>query len=117
ILEREIVVLGEIRREIVVGRLTLTTGRSGLSRTALEVASSAPSANATFASPEHHQFAGADFGRVLRHPVLVLIGAVLDFTFDVDRVALLEETLGDLGELVPEDDSMPLGLLLLLAGP
>src|SRR5690606_14000792 len=65
---------------------------------------------------KHHQLPPADLGHVLGDPVLVFIGAVLDLALDVDGVALLEIPLGDVRELLPQNDSVPLGLLLLGTG-
>ena len=59
---------------------------------------------------------GDDLGGVLLDAVLVGPLARLQAPFDVDRAALLQVLAGDLGELVVEDDAVPLGLLDLLAG-
>src|SRR5262249_46347030 len=70
---------------------------------------------------EHLQFAAEflqhDLGRVAILAALVLPFARLQLAFDIDLRALLQILLGDLGEVVVEnDDIVPLGLVLALAG-
>ena len=69
---------------------------------------------------EHDQLADGDLGGVALGAVLVVPGAVVDLALDVELVALLAIALADVGELlavlvVPGDQPVPGGLLLLLA--
>src|SRR5690606_19205163 len=108
-------VVREFGREIVVGGLFLVrggaTGRAGW----LPGAVWRPAAAAgSVATAEHDQLTGGDLRHVSGVPVLVVVGAVLDLTFEVDAIALLQVLLGDVGEGGPGDDPVPLRLLLLL---
>src|SRR5262249_21597081 len=64
---------------------------------------------------------GDDLGGVPRLTVLVLPGAILEAAFDVELIALLAVLLDDIRQpgptapvVVPRDDAMPFGLLLLV---
>ena len=78
--------------------------------------------SATIASTtEQHQITAETLDHHLGRVALLtgLVGplARLQLTLEVDRAALGQETLGDIGEVLVEDhDTMPLGLLALLAG-
>src|SRR5687768_4855724 len=72
----------------------------------------APAAAA--ATQERHAI-GFDFGRVLLVAVLVVPLSGLQPPFDVDLLPFDEIFLEALGLFAPQDDPVPLGLLLLLA--
>src|SRR5204862_2200226 len=72
-------------------------------------------ATQAFTAAEHLHVGRDDLGRVLFDAVLVLPLARLQPSLHIDRAALLQVLAGDLGELVVEDDAMPLGLLGLVA--
>src|SRR5690349_3592275 len=113
--EREIVVLAVQRLGEVGERLLL--GRGGVPRLG---GGGAPAGRPFARAPaaEEDDLVGLDLGGVAGLPLAVLPGAVLDGPLDVDLVPLLAVLLGHVGELavlrVPEDDPVPLGLLLLL---
>src|SRR5688572_30015525 len=118
-LERKIVVLIIQRSrkvlEVIAGCAacrTLGTLRGSAAshpRAAIGVAAAA-------ATAQHDQLTDVDLGGVPSLAVLVLPLPILDASFDVDLVALLDVLLDDVGELrslrVPHDAAMPFGLLL-----
>src|SRR5262249_23480022 len=87
--------------------------------TAIGAATTAPAAFAL--GIEHGELAAEvlqhDFGRILLLAVLVGVFAGLESALNVNLGALAEVFLGDLGQILVEDDhAVPLGLLLALAG-
>src|SRR5262249_33516017 len=61
----------------------------------------------------HHDVGRLDLRLVALLPVLVLPAPGLQAALDVDLFALLKVFAADLGELLPGDDVVPLGALLL----
>src|SRR5947209_6811658 len=97
--EAALVVRGALRRRGLRGRGGRTVG--------LEVAA---------APAEHLEVLADDLGLVpLLARLLVVPGTRLEPSLQVDLLALGEVLAGDLGLLAPDDDLVPLGLLLLLA--
>src|ERR1700690_2356951 len=100
-----------LERDIVVrarwgGVFTLRGGEARIS--------GATGAAATSATEEAH-VARDDLGDVLLVAVLVVVAAVGDAALDIDLAALGEILTAGLSLLAPDDDVVPLGLLLLLA--
>src|SRR5213078_3941272 len=77
-----------------------------------------PTPAPTPARRQQQYFPRDDLGDVARLLLTIFPRAVLDAPFDVDAVALLHVLLGEVRQLgalvVPADDAMPFGLLLLL---
>jgi len=63
----------------------------------------------TIAATQHLHFIGDDVDGVAFDAVLVRVLAVLQATFDVDRLALLQVLAGDFRQSVVEGDAVPLG--------
>src|SRR5688500_13622502 len=117
-LERQIVILGIESLRKVGERLVLGTGLGGCRRSR-GFGRGIRLTTITFAGQEN-QLAGIDLRRVPGLAFLVLPAPIFDAAFDVNLVALLTVALCDVSKIralvVPDYDTVPFGLFLLVPG-
>src|ERR1700722_3276326 len=101
-----------VLRHALVEAIAATRGSRSAARAAAELAA----ASAFAASPEQNQVAGHNFGLVLfLTGCLVIPGAGLQPSLDVNLAALFEILARDFSEALPQHDVVPLGAVLPLA--